>query len=76
VVVDGRFAGVVGADTLLEVFESLMLPAAKEAGASVINHHDRVVVSSDPRVPTGRLVERTAYDVAVPCAGTPFTVVA
>lgn len=76
VVVDGRFAGVVGADTLLEVFESLMLPAVKGAGATVINDNDRVVVSYDPRVPTGRLVDRAAYSRAVACSGTPFTVVA
>lgn len=76
VVVGGALAGMVGADTLLEVFESLMLPTLREAGCTLINHHDRVVVSADPRRPAGRLVERASYAASVPCAGTPFTIVA
>ena len=71
-----ELAGVVGADTLLEVFESLMLPTLQEAGCTLINHHDRVVVSADPWRPAGRLVDRTAYATAVDCPGTPFTIVA
>lgn len=76
VVIGGTLAGVVGADTLLEVFESLMLPTLEESGCTLINHHDRVVVSADPRRPAGRLVERASYAASVPCAGTPFTIVA
>jgi len=75
-VVDGALAGVVGADTLLEVFESLLLPPVRDAGCTVVNHHDRVVVSADPRQPAGRLVDRSAYTVALACPGTPFTVMA
>lgn len=75
VTVGGRMAGLVGADTLLEVFESLMLPAARDAGATIVNHHDRVVVSADPRLPAGRLVDRAAYAAAVECPGTPLTVI-
>lgn len=76
VVIGGEFAGVVGADTLLEVFESLMLPTLQETGSTLINHHDRVVVSADPRRPAGRLVERASYATGVDCPGTPFTIVA
>lgn len=72
---DGQFAGVVGADTLLEVFERLLLPVVRAVNGTVINHHDRVVVAADPRLPAGRLVERASYATAVACAGTPFTVV-
>lgn len=75
VVVEDRLAGLVGADILLEVFESLMLPAVRAAGATIVNNHDRVVVSGDPRLPAGRLVERTRYAVAVECVGTPLTVI-
>lgn len=73
-VVDGRVVGVVGADTLLETFEKLMLPGVRAADATLVNHYRRVVVSSDPRVPTGRLVDADAYATAVPCGDLPLAV--
>lgn len=76
VLVDGRPAGVVGADTLLEAFESMMLPAVRAAGATLVNHYRRVVVSADPRIPTGRLVDTADYAVSVPCGDLPLTVLA
>lgn len=75
VIVGDRMAGLVGADILLEVFESLMLPAVRDAGATIVNHHDRVVVSADPRLPAGRLVDRRLSPVSAECAGTPLTVI-
>lgn len=69
-------AGVVGADTLLETFESLMLPAVRTADATLVNHYRRVVISADPRVPAGRLVDVDEYDVEVPCGDLPLTVLA
>lgn len=74
--VHGQAVGVVGADTLLETFESLTLPVVAEAGATLVNHYHRVVVSADPRVPTGRLVDPGDYATAVSCADLPLTVLA
>lgn len=76
VLVDGRAAGVVGADTLLETFESLMLPVVRAAGATLVNHFHRVVVSADPRIPAGRLIDADTYGTAVPCGDLPLTVLA
>jgi hypothetical protein len=76
VVVDGRTVGVVGADTLLETFESLMLPAVRSAGATLVNGYHRVVVSADPRIPTGRLVDPDDYAVSAPCGDLPLVVLA
>ncbi|MBM9459972.1 PDC sensor domain-containing protein [Nocardioides sp. zg-536] len=78
VLVAGAAVGVVGADTLLDTFESLMLPAVRAAGATVVNQANRVVLSADPRVPPGRLVAGPAQageqPGVVPCRGLPLTV--
>ncbi|KRB76420.1 hypothetical protein ASE01_15765 [Nocardioides sp. Root190] len=72
--VDGRVVGVVGADTLLDTFESLMLGAVREAGATVVNQAFRVVLSADPRVPTGRLVAPEQRGALIPCGELPLSV--
>lgn len=69
-------AGVVGADTLLETFESLMLPAVSAADAILVNHYRRVVISADPRIPAGRLIDTDEYAVEVPCGELPLSVLA
>lgn len=74
VVVDGVVVGVVGADTLVETLERLLLPTLRAAGATVVNLHGRTVVSADPHLPTGRIVDTLAYDHAVTCDGLPLTV--
>ena len=72
--VEGRMVGVVGADTLLDTFESLMLDAVREAGATVVNQNFRVVLSADPRVPTGRLVSPEQRGTSIPCGDLPLSV--
>lgn len=72
--VDGRFVGVVGADTLLDTFESLLLGAVREAGATIVNPSFRVVLSADPRVPTGRLVSPEQRGELIPCGDLPLSV--
>lgn len=74
VVVDGRIVGVVGADTLLDTFESLLLGAVREAGATVVNQAFRVVLSADPRVPTGRLVPLEQRGALIRCGDLPLSV--
>lgn len=72
--VDGRIVGVVGADTLLDTFESLLLGAVRDAGATVVNPSFRVVLSADPRVPTGRLVSPEQRGALIPCGDLPLSV--
>ncbi|NHA01002.1 hypothetical protein G5V59_16965 [Nocardioides sp. W3-2-3] len=74
VYVGGEMVGVVGADTLLDTFESLMLGAVREAGATVVNQARRVVLSADPRIPPGRLVEPAEFAGTIPCGDLPLTV--
>lgn len=69
-------AGVVGADTLLETFESLMLPAVRAVDAILVNHYRRVVISADPRIPAGRLIDVDEYAVEAPCGNLPLTILA
>lgn len=76
VVINGRAAGVVGADTLLETFEALMLPVFRTAGATLVNHYRRVVISADPRIPAGRLIDVERRGIAIPCGDLPLTVLA
>lgn len=71
--VAGRMVGVVGADTLVESLESMVLPALRAAGATLVNDHSRVVVSADPHLGLGDRVEAGARSVA--CRGLPLTVV-
>lgn len=51
--VGGRMVGVAGADTLVETLETMLLPGLREAGATLVNAHGRVIVSADPRRATG-----------------------
>lgn len=74
VLVHGRAVGVVGADTLLDTFESLMLGAVREAGATVVNDANRVVLSADPRIPPGRLVPVEEHGTVVRCGDLPLSV--
>lgn len=74
VLVDGALVGVVGADTLLETFESLLLGSVRRAGATLVNHHGRTVMSADPHLPAGRLVDPVAFEHSVPCGDLPLTV--
>lgn len=69
-----QIVGVVGADTLLDTFESMMLDVVREADATVINQASRVLLSSDPRVPPGRLVQPAPGHPQVACNAVPLMV--
>lgn len=76
VIVGDRAVGVVGADTLLDTFESMMLGLVREAEATVVNETFRVVLAADPRVPPGQLVSSGDHPTRVRCRDLPFTVMA
>jgi hypothetical protein len=73
VVVGGRMLGVVGADTLVETLEGMLLPGLRAADATLVNEHGRAVVSADPHVGPGDRVDGGRG--TVPCAGLPLAVV-
>jgi len=71
----GRMVGVVGADTLVETLEGLLLPAMRSADATLVNDQGRTVVSADPHLATGNLVDLSAYAEVLPCRDLPMSVV-
>jgi hypothetical protein len=73
--VDGRMAGVAGADTRLETFEQLMREALRDGGDVVlVNSHDRCVVAADPMLRSGQKVKPASYRDARQLPGLPFRV--
>ncbi|MGH1563933.1 cache domain-containing protein [Mumia sp. DW29H23] len=77
VVVDGVMVGVVGADTLVETLELMLLPSLREAGdgATVVNGAGRAVVSQSPRIATGSLVDVQGSREVLPCGDLELAVV-
>jgi hypothetical protein len=75
VVVDGRMVGVVGADTLVETLERMLLPILREAGATLVNDHGRTVASTDLRIAAGTIVDLSSCQEAVSCGDLPLRVV-
>jgi hypothetical protein len=76
VLVDGRLAGVAGADTTLVTFEELMREPLRDGGDVVlVNDHDRCVVAADPLLRSGQKLSPAAYAVTEPLPGLPFRVV-
>ena len=73
VLVDGRMAGVAGADTRLETFEELMR-GSLGGDVVLVNGHDRCVLAADPLLRSGQKVDPAAYAVAQPLPGLPFRV--
>lgn len=71
----GSMVGVVGADTLVETLEGLLLPPLRSAGATLVNDQGRTVVSADPHLATGSLLELDSYAEVVPCRDLPMSVV-
>ena len=71
----GTMVGVVGADTLVETLERLLLPPLRSAGATLVNDQGRTVVSADPHLATGSLVDLASYPEVVPCRDLPMSVV-
>lgn len=75
--VNGRMAGVAGADTLLETFEQLMREPLRNGGDVVlVNSHDRCVVAADPLLRSGQKVKPAAYCRVQPLDRLPFRVLA
>jgi hypothetical protein len=75
VVSRGAMVGVVGADTLVETLESLLLPALRSADATLVNENGRTVISADPHLATGNPVDLSAYGEVLPCRDLPMSVV-
>ena len=71
----GTMVGVVGADTLVESLEGLLLPVLRSAGATLVNDQGRTVVSADPHLATGNLLDLAAYAEVAPCRDLPLSVV-
>ncbi|WP_370249749.1 cache domain-containing protein [Nocardioides sp.] len=72
----GRPLGVMGVDVLAETLERVLAPTFIAAGATLVNHHSRAAVSGDPTVFAGDRIDRSAFALALPCAGLPLTVLA
>ncbi len=75
VVSQGRMVGVVGADTLVETLEDVLLPLLRTAGATLVSEHGRVVASADHRLAAGTLVDLDDCVERVPCGTLPLAVV-
>jgi len=60
VVHDGRFAGVVGSDVYIRLFEPVMLPRLRALGhpAALVNAQGRIAVTTSARQPVGSTVRR------------------
>lgn len=71
----GRMVGVVGADTLVETLERLLLTTLRAAGATVVNDLGRTVVSADPHLATGSLIPVADCREIVACQRLPLSVV-
>ncbi|HNI69696.1 MAG TPA: cache domain-containing protein [Marmoricola sp.] len=71
-----QMLGVMGADILAETVERILLDQFQQSGATLANHHGRVVLSADPRVFAGEPISPDQYDVQIPCADLPLTVLA
>lgn len=71
----GRMVGVVGADTLVETLEKLLMPSLRAAGATVVNDLGRAVASSDPHLATGSLIDLDDCRDIIACARLPLSVV-
>jgi len=77
VLVGGAMVGVVGADTLVETLETMLLPILRQAGnrATLVNHMGRAVVSADPHTATGTLVDLASVREILSCRDLPLSVV-
>jgi hypothetical protein len=73
---NGRMLGVMGADILAETVERTLLDQFQSAGATLANHHDRVVLSADTQLFAGEPLEPGRYASRIACEGLPMTVFA
>ena len=81
VVVDGRMAGVIGADVSVSRLEQALLPVllALDAPAALVNAVGRVVISTEATLAAGDIVPNPRHPLAgydrAPCPGIPFDVI-
>lgn len=75
VTVAGEMVGVFGADTLAETLETLFDPVFRDTGCTLVNGHGRVVLSDEPELFSGRLVDEAAFTAQISCPGVPLRVV-
>ncbi len=75
VVVDSRMLGIVGADTLVETLENVLLDSLLRAGATLVSEHGRVIASADHRLAAGTLVDLDSCTERLPCGTLPLAVV-
>ena len=71
---DGRMLGVMGADILAETIERVLLNPFLAAGATLINHHNRAVLSAEVEIFAGEPIDPANYSRVLPCADLPFRV--
>ena len=75
VVVEGAMLGVVGADTLVETLENVLLDTVRSADATLVSASGRVVASADHRLGAGTLVDFDACTERLECGTLPLLVV-
>lgn len=75
VVVGDRMVGVVGADTLVETLENVLLPTLRSTGATLVSEHGRTIASSDHRLAAGTLLDLPSCEQLSPCHDLPLAVV-
>jgi hypothetical protein len=75
VVIGDGMVGVVGADTLVETLEKVLLSTLRSAGATLVNEHGRTVASADHRIAAGALVDLARCRERMPCGDLPLSVV-
>jgi len=73
---NGQMLGVMGADILAETVERMLLHDFRSAGATLVNHHGRAVLSADTQVFAGEPVSINDYARQLPCTGLPMSVLA
>ncbi|GAB3280140.1 cache domain-containing protein [Kineosporia babensis] len=75
VVVQERMLGIVGADTLVETLEEVLLEGLGAAGATLVSGHGRVIASADHRLAAGKLINLDACREGAACGSLPLSVV-
>jgi len=72
---DGQMLGVMGADILAETIERVLLEPFQEAGATLVNHHNRAVLSAEVEIFAGEPINPENFSQEVPCADLPLKVI-
>jgi hypothetical protein len=75
VIAGGTMVGVVGADTLVESLERILLPTIRAAGATIVGEHGRTIASADHRLPAGTLIDLAECRDRTDCRDLPVSVV-